>query len=93
MTFGEILESAAVKDLAFPDRKGELDYTESFNKENNTFNISFSSSKSPEASIDCSVPYTGKDEEKNYLRLYFLSMVFNAAIHGMKRMKHKKNKQ
>lgn len=91
MTLGNILESAAVKHLAFPEQKGDLDYTES--EKDGRFCINFSSAKSPEAAIECSVPFTGSDEEKNYLRLYFLSMVYNAAIHGMKRLKHKKSKK
>jgi hypothetical protein len=41
--------------------------------------------KHPEATIECSVPYNGLEEEANYARLYFLSMAFNSAVYGMKR--------
>lgn len=91
MTLGDILKDAAVRDLSIENNDNKISYKEFI--EDNKFCINFSCSKFPEASIDCSVPFTGKDEERNYLILYFLSMVYNAAIHGMKRMKHKKNKK
>lgn len=90
MTLGDILQQAAVKDLAHNHMNGML-YSELV--VDGKFEIKFTCDKFKEASIECSVPDKGTEEEKNYLRLYFLSMVFNAAIHGMKRMKHKKNKK
>ncbi len=89
MNLGDILSQAAIKDLAHGNKNGLL-YKEFV--EDGKFCIKFSCKSSPEATIDCSVPDKGTDEEKNYLRLYFLSMVFNTAVHGMKRMKHKKHK-
>jgi hypothetical protein len=91
MTLGDILQSATDKDLAFPDKKNQLSYLEEV--VDDKFQIQFSSVLFPEATIECSVPDKGTEDEKNYLRLYFLSMVFNAAVHGMKRMKHKKSKR
>lgn len=91
MNLGNILEIAAEKDLAFKDKKNGLHYREFV--EDGKFQIKFSCKSFPEASIDCSVPDNGLDDEKNYLRTYFLSMVFSAAVHGMKRLKHKKNKR
>lgn len=91
MTLGDILKQAAQKDLSAQKKTG-LSYTEL--TVNGKFEIKLSSPLDREAYIECSVPDQGTEEEKNYLRLYFLSMVYNAAIHGMKRLKQaKKNKK
>ncbi len=55
--------------------------------------IRFGSKKYPEAIIECELEYHGLISEESSLRCYFLSMVFNAAIHGMKRMNYKKGKK
>lgn len=89
MTLGDILSQAAIKDLAAVKKQGLL-YTE-FSKEGK-FEIKLSSKTHPDAFIECSIPDKNSEEEKNYLRTYFLSMVFNAAIHGIERSKHKKKK-
>lgn len=89
MTLGDILQSAATKDLA-GENKNKLLYIESV--KDVKFNIKLSS-MFEEGFLECSLPDSGTDESQNYLRIYFLSMVYNAAIHGMKRMKHKKNKR
>jgi hypothetical protein len=68
--------------------KGDLVYTEFL--KGDKFEIKLSSKKDREAFIECSVPDKGTEDEKNYLRLYFLSMVFNAAMYGMKRKKNKR---
>lgn len=91
MTLGEILKQAIDKDLASANKNNKLTYMESI--KGDKFEIKMSSQLFPEAQIICSVPDKGTEEEKNYLRLYFLSMVFNAAVHGMKRLKHKKQKR
>jgi len=91
MTLGDILQQAAQRDMAGKQLQNGLRYSELV--VDGKFQIKFSSDKHEEATIECSVPYTGNPEEENYARLYFLSMVFNAAIHGMKRMKHKKHKK
>jgi hypothetical protein len=90
MTLGDILMQAVKKDLAWNNANG-ISYSELV--ADGKFIIKFSSSKFKEATIECSVPYSGKQEEENYARLYFLSMAFNAAILGMKREKNKNKKR
>jgi len=51
------------------------------------------SSKFQDGFIEAKIPYNGIEDEKNYCRAYFLSMALNAAVHGMKRLKHKKRKR
>lgn len=87
MTLGDILLQAAQKDLAGV-MKGKIAYTEFV--ADGKFEIKLKSLTDKEAYIECSVPDKGTEQEKNYLRLYFLSMVFNAAIHSTKRLKNKK---
>lgn len=91
MTLGDIIQQAIQRDMAGKDSQNGLSYSELV--VDNRFCIKFSSAKYPEATIECSVPYNGTQEEENYCRLYFLSMAFNAAVYGMKRMKHKKHKK
>lgn len=90
MTLGDILQLAATRDPAGKEVQNGLSYSELVIE--NRFCIKMSSEKHPEATIECSVPYNGTQEEENYCRLYFLSMAFNAAVHGMKRknLKHTK---
>lgn len=90
MTLGEILKQAAVKDLS-GQQKNQLLYTESIKE--GRFEIRLSSLVFKNAFVECSIPDKNLEEEKNYLRTYFLSMVYNAAIHGMKRMNYKKGKK
>lgn len=90
MTLGDILAEAVKKDLASLEKGNEIVYEEYLTDDK--FCIKFHSKKFSEASLECSVPYNGKEEEKNYCRLYFLSMAFNMAVHGMKRFKHKSHK-
>ena len=91
MTLGDILWEAASKDLAWNKKNGLLYYE--FINDEGKFEIKLSASIEKEAFIECSCPYTGLESEKNYLRLYFLSMVFNSAIYGMRRLKNKKIKK
>jgi hypothetical protein len=88
MTLGEILEKIAEDDKA-GGKKHDLSYQE-YVKDGH-FRIKLSSGTDKDAYLQCSVPDNGLEEEKNYLRSYFLSMVFNAAIYGMKRKKSIKN--
>jgi len=90
MDLGEILKQAATKDLSHNGKKG-IAYTELINS--GKFEIKLSSSVYPEAFIECSLPNVTTEEEKNYLRIYFLSMIFNAAIYGTKRLNYKKSKK
>lgn len=87
MTLGDVFQDAVKRDLAGLN-KGDLLYSE-FVKDGK-FEIKLFSKKDREAFIECSVPDKNTEEEKNYLRLYFLSMVFNAAMYGMKRKKNKR---
>lgn len=91
MTLGDILRVAAARDLAAASKNMGLTYIELTSGGN--FTIKFSSTLFPEATIECSVPDKGQEDEKNYLRTYFLSMVFNAAIYGMRRKSNKKSKR
>lgn len=90
MHLGDIIQQAIQRDMAGKDSPNGLSYSELV--VDNRFCIKFASAKHPEATIECSVPYNGTQEEENYCRLYFLSMAFNAAIYGMKRknIKHSK---
>ncbi len=90
MTLGDIIQQAIQRDMAGEKEQNGLSYTE-FVK-GNRFCIKFSSSKHPEATIECSVPYSGTQEEENYCRLYFLSMAFNSAVFGRKRIHNTKCK-
>lgn len=89
MTLGDILQKAAKDDLSGLS-KGDLTYLELV--KDGKFEIKLYSKTDRDAFIECSVPDKGTEEEKNYLRLYFLSMVFNAGIYAMKKKKHKKGK-
>lgn len=90
MNLAEIFQMAVTRDPAGKEVQNGLSYNEFV--VDNRFCIKFASAKHPEATIECSVPYHGSQEEENYCRLYFLSMAFNAAIYGMKRknIKHTK---
>lgn len=85
MTLGDILTIAAEKDLAGGRRLSPL-YEEKW--ADGKFKIRLISDTDRDAYIHCSVPCEEYDEKKyDYARAYFLSMVFNAAIYGMKRKK------
>lgn len=89
MNLGDILKLAAEKDLAKRSIDGGVKYVEII--KDGRLEIKLYSNKFEDATIECSVPYTGSQEEENYLRTYFLSMVFNSAIFGMKRLRTKKH--
>lgn len=84
MTLGDILKDAAIRDMA-GGNKNKLVYKE-YVKDGH-FKIKLSSGIDKDAFVECAIPDKGMEEEKNYLRSYFLSMVFNTAIYGMKRKK------
>ncbi len=88
MTLGDILKNVSENDVA-GGKKNELKYTEEV--KDGFFEIRLNS-KFQDGYIETKIPYNGLEDEKNYCRAYFLSMVFNAAVHGMKRLKHTKNK-
>lgn len=85
MTLGDILTEVVRKDMA-GGKKLNLEYEEKW--KDGKFRIRLGSETDPDAYIHTSVPCDEYDEEKyNYARAYFLSMVFNAAIYGVKRDK------
>lgn len=85
MTLGDILIEVVKKDMA-GGKKLSLLYEEKV--EDGKFKIRLISETDPDAYIHCSVPYDGTEGAENYARAYFLSMVLNAAIHGVKRKKN-----
>lgn len=90
MTLGEVFAEAARRDVsnegrALPLKEGSTRYSE-FLKEGR-FEIRLSSPNDPDAFIECSIPATGFISDENGCRIVFLSMVFKAAIAGMKRKK------
>lgn len=87
MTLGDILTEVVKKDMA-GGKKLDLLYEEKI--EDGKFKIRLLSETDPDSYIHCSVPYDGTEGVENYARAYFLSMVFNAAIHGVKRKKQDK---
>lgn len=84
MALEEIFAEVAKKDMAGGKKLGLL-YEEKYVDGN--IKISLRSEADSEAYLHCSIPFDGLEATKNYARAYFLSMVFNAAIHGMKRNK------
>lgn len=89
MTLGEILKTVVEKDLSAV-KKNTLTYIEKTHE--GQFIIKLSSIEDREAYIECKLPTIGTEDERNYLRSYFLSMAFHAAVYGMKRQKSKKFK-
>lgn len=96
MTLGDVLTDVAKRDMA-GGHKLDLLYEETISE--GKFRIRLISDTDRDAYIHCSVPYDVclSDEElegkKNYARAYFLSMVFNSAIHQMKREKSDNKKK
>lgn len=89
MTLGDILAEVVRKDMA-GGKKLDLVYEEK--EENGKFKIRLISQSDPDIYIHTSVPYDetltrSREETENYARAYFLSMVFNAALHSVKRGK------
>lgn len=95
MSLGDVLKAAATKDLAGGKKltftgmhKPNLSYSEEVN--DGMFKVKLVATDDPDLYVECSMPDDGTEETQNYCRLYFLSMAFNAAIHGMKRQKQTK---
>lgn len=94
MGLGEVLAQVEEKDMAGGHKLSPF-YEETI--EDGKFKIRLISDTDRDAYIHTSIPYDEmlSEEEleakKNYLRVYFLSMVFNAALYGMKRKKRNKN--
>lgn len=61
MTLGDILQQAIQRDMAGKEVQNGLSYSEMV--VDNKFCIKMTSSKHPEATVECSVPYTGTQEE------------------------------
>jgi len=91
MDLGDVIQDVVQRDLAANGKDNQLYYEEIW--EDGKMTIKFGSKKFPEATITCSLDYHGLLSEESSLRCYFLSMAFNAAIHGMKRMNYKKGKK
>lgn len=84
MALEDIFAEVAKKDMAGGKKLGLL-YEEKYVDGN--IKISLRSEVDPDGYLHCTVPFDGLETTKNYARAYFLSMVFNAAIYGMKRKK------
>lgn len=89
MTLGDILTEVARKDMA-GGKKLDLLYEES--EEDGKFKIRLLSQTDRDVYLHTSVPYDvtmsrSREETENYARAYFLSMVFNSALYGIKRGK------
>ena len=92
MSLGDVLKEVAKRDMAVGRQlqyggavKSRLVYTEEL--KDGQFQIKLTSTEDKDAFIETSIPYDGSETSQNYCRMYFLSMVFNAAIAGMKRKK------
>lgn len=89
MTIADVFKDAISRDLSGV-LKGQVTYNEMVIGDK--FKITLKHIKDRDAFIQCEAPDNGLEDERNYLRLYFLSMVFNAAIWGMKKMKSNKKR-
>lgn len=90
MTLGDVLAEAARRDIsiegrALPLKEGPFRYTELLKE--GRFEIRLSSTTDENAFVETSIPADGLVATENYCRVQFLSMVFKAAIAGMKRKK------
>jgi hypothetical protein len=90
MHLGQILESAALKNLCEPDKNKKIPYTYFEGIVDGKYTIRLQSVKDRDAYLESELPGTGTEDERNYLRLYFLSMCFNSAIYGQIKIKFKK---
>jgi len=93
MTLGEVFATAATRDGATDSltapKESPRRYTEL--SVEGRFVVKLTSTQDPDAYIECSLPDTGSESDKNYCRMQFLSMAFKAAIAGMKRKKNAPN--
>lgn len=90
MTLGEVLEQAARIDYGgdgkrLPLKEGPFLYIERIIE--GKFVVRLSSRTDENAYVETSIPYDALESTENYCRLHFLSMVYKAAIAGMKRKK------
>lgn len=84
MTLGDIFTEVAMKDMAGGKKHG-LVYEEKYVDGN--IKIGLRSETDQDAYLHCTIPFDGLETTTNYARAYFLSMIFNSAILGMKRKK------
>jgi hypothetical protein len=98
MSLGDVLKEAAKRDMAMGRQlqysgavKSRLEYSEEI--KDGKFEIRLTSTEDKDAFVETSIPYDGSETSENYCRMYFLSMVFNAAIFGMKRKKENEKKK
>jgi hypothetical protein len=100
MGLGDVLKEAAKLDLAGQKvlsfsgaTKSTMKYTEEI--KDGRFEIRLFSTVEGEEDvfIENSIPYDGSEMTENYARMYVLSMIFNAGLHGMKRLKKKEPKK
>lgn len=92
MNLGQILQEACLRNLSEPikTKLNPISYQEW--EDDGKFKIELLSTDHKEAYIHCELPNLGNEQERNYLRMYFLSMCFNAAIYGMKKQKQFKKR-
>ena len=90
MTLGEVFAEAARRDVStegpvLPLKEGPFRYTELLKE--GKFYVKLTSTTDENAFIETSIPADGLQSTENYCRVQFLSMVFKAAMAGMKRKK------
>ena len=100
MGLGDVLKQAAKLDLSGQKEltfggatKSRMRYTEEI--KDGRFEIRLYSTVEGEEDvfIENSIPYDGSETTENYARMYLLSMVFNAALYGMRKQKKKEPKK
>lgn len=94
MGLGEVLTEAAKKDLSGQKEltfggatKSRMKYTEEAKDGRFEIRLRSTVEGEEEVYIENSIPEDGSETTHNYARMYFLSMVFNAALYGMKKQK------
>ena len=97
MSLGDVLTEAAKRDLSAQkdltysgDVKSRTRYTEEVKDGMFQIRLFSTSPDDKDAFIETSIPYDGSETTQNYARMYFLSMVYNAALYGMKKKKDNK---
>lgn len=101
MGLGEVLTQAAKMDLSGQKEltfggatKSRMRYSEEIT-EDGRFQIRLCSTVAGEEEvyIENSIPNDGSETSQNYARMYFLSMVFNAGLYGMRKQKQTDKKK
>lgn len=90
MHLGEIFASAALKNLCEPNREKQTPYMYFEGIVDGKYTIRIKSTKYREGLLETALPNSGTEDERNYLRMLFLSMCFNSALYGQIKKKFKK---